>query len=381
MTIATQLILAHSAHLAAQKKDVDWWQRTYLICLVILVPIAFAGLYVGLSIELVTIAQICSAIALFLYMRKGDEARDLDAELLEFERPELFELQQHDGTQDDTVAERNRLSFLSREIVSRKRMRMVRNRARYAEVSGIILGALAVTLLIWFGFSLEDFLREYHGGSRYSQEELYEYELEVVSIGLVGFVFLGWAVTRFMSARSARQEIERLEIEHDIMPVEDKADASRARKLLLINQRNLTSYYSVNRFNSRVSISVAILCIVAGICITVWTINAIVGSGVPEDGSKLVVAAVGAANAIMINVVAAIVLRLQATISSNVNAFHDRLVRSHDIFLSNVIAAEIDDDVVRRDTLAAISKAIGLRGTAAPEKEDTPSDKKQKQKE
>lgn len=379
MTNPSELILSHASDLTKQKVEVDKWRKRYLVCLIVLVAISVLGLYVGFSIEAVSLAQIGSVVTLFLLMRKTDEARDLDAERLEFERPELFGLEPGDRTRDDSQGQQERLNFLGREIVSRKRMRMVRNRARYAEASGIILGSLALTLLIWFGFSLEDFLREYHGGIRYTQTELYEYELEVVSIGLIGLVFLGWAVTRFLSARSARREIDRLEIEHEIMPVEDKADASRARKLLLINQRNLTSYYAINRFNSRVSISVAILCIVAGICITVWTINAIVGSGASDDGSKLVVAAVGAANAIMINVVAAIVLRLQATISSNVNAFHDRLVRSHDIFLANVIAAEIDDNQMRRETLSAISKAIGLRGgitDAGKAKEDSEKAKK-----
>lgn len=360
MSKASELIQSHADDLVVQKRDVDRWWKAYLVCAILLLLLSVPGAAFGLSFEVISFAQIGSVILLFLFMRKGDEARDLEAERLEFERPELYGLDLSDA-ENDVEAQKTRLSFLGREIVSRKRMRIVRNRARYAEASGIILGSVALTFLVWFGFSIEDFLREYHGGTRYTEAELYEYELEVISIGLIGLVLFGWALTRFRSARSARRELERLEIEHEIMPVEDKPDASRARKLLLINQRNLGSYYAVNKFNSRVSIGVAVLCITAGICITIWTINAVVASSATEENSKLVIAAVGAANAIMINVVAAIVLRLQATISSNVNAFHDRLVRSHDIFLANVIAAEIEDDGVRRDTLAAISKAIGLR--------------------
>ncbi|MFK7879423.1 hypothetical protein [Roseobacter sp.] len=360
MSKASELIQSHADDLVVQKREVDRWWKAYLVCAILLLLLSVPGAALGLSFEVISFAQIGSVILLFLFMRKGDEARDLEAERLEFERPELYGLDLSDA-ENDVEAQKTRLSFLGREIVSRKRMRIVRNRARYAEASGIILGSVALTFLVWFGFSIEDFLREYHGGTRYTEAELYEYELEVISIGLIGLVLFGWALTRFRSARSARRELERLEIEHEIMPVEDKPDASRARKLLLINQRNLGSYYAVNKFNSRVSIGVAVLCIIAGICITIWTINAVVASSATEQNSKLVIAAVGAANAIMINVVAAIVLRLQATISSNVNAFHDRLVRSHDIFLANVIAAEIEDDGVRRDTLAAISKAIGLR--------------------
>ncbi|WP_425093959.1 hypothetical protein [Tropicimonas sp. S265A] len=363
MQSPSQLITTHADDLKAQEAEAGTWWRRALIGGTGLILIAAIGGATGLNDIVVSLAFILGAGTIFFFMRKRDEAQDLAAERLEFDRPELYGLL---GQQDEEVDEQNeRLRHLSREIVSLKRMRMVRNRARYSEVTGILIGSIAVTFLVWFGFSLEDFLSIYHGDTDHSEDYIEAYEAEVVSIGLVGLVLFGWAITRFRSARSARREHDRLELEHDVIPVEAKADISRARKLLLTNQRNLSSYYAINRFNSRVTIAVAILCVVAGIGITVWTIQAIIGTNVTEEGSKLMVAAVGAANAIMINVVAAIVLRIQATISSNVNAFHDRLVRSHDIFLANVIAAEIDDDVVRRETLASISKAIGLRGTSS----------------
>ncbi|MDJ0992960.1 MAG: hypothetical protein QNI90_05260 [Dinoroseobacter sp.] len=363
MKSPSQLIKDHAEDLKEQEAAADkWWKRSLIVGVALILFAAIGG-SIGSNDEATGLAFVGGVATFFMFMTKRDEARDLAAERLEFARPELYGLL----TENDEQEQNERLTFLSREIVSRKRMRLVRNRARYSEASGILLGSIAVMCLIWFGFSVEDFLREYHEGTRYTEAELEEYEYEVVAIGLIGLFLLGWAITRFRSARSARREHDRLELEHDVIPVEEKADVSRARKLLLTNQRNLSSYYAINRFNSRVTITVAILCVIAGIGITIWTIQAIVGSDATEEGSKLVVAAVGAANAIMINVVAAIVLRIQATISSNVNAFHNRLVRSHDIFLANVIAAEIDDDTVRRETLASISKAIGLRGGSSGE--------------
>lgn len=376
MTTAHELIQLHKEDLSNQKSRADKWWKGFLLSSLILFAFAGANLWLEFDDELGSLVLITGVVFLFLFMRKSDEARDLAAERLEFARPDLYGISVEDDGVETTRA--NRLASLSRDIISRKRMRMVHNRARYAEASGVILGSLAVTLLVWFAFSLEDFLRLYHGASGRSDEWLDAYELEVVSIGLIGLVFTGWAITRFRSAGSARREIERLEIEHEIMPVEEKPDAARARKLLLINQRNLSSYYAINRFNSRITIGVAILCILAGIGITIWTINEIIRADAPAETSKLVIAAVGATNAIMINIVAAIVLRIQATISSNVNAFHDRLVRSHDIFLANVIAAEIDDDGVRRDTLAAIAKTIGIRGgSGGPTKKPEATAKKE----
>ncbi len=363
MKSPSQLIKDHAEDLKEQEAAADkWWKRSLIVGVALILFAAIGG-SIGSNDEATGLAFVGGVATFFMFMTKRDEARDLAAERLEFARPELYGLL----TEKDEHEQNERLTYLSREIVSRKRMRLVRNRARYSEASGILLGSIAVMCLIWFGFSVEDFLREYHEGTRYTEAELEEYEYEVVAIGLIGLFLLGWAITRFRSARSARREHDRLELEHDVIPVEEKADVSRARKLLLTNQRNLSSYYAINRFNSRVTITVAILCVIAGIGITIWTIQAIVGSDATEEGSKLVVAAVGAANAIMINVVAAIVLRIQATISSNVNAFHNRLVCSHDIFLANVIAAEIDDDSVRRETLASISKAIGLRGGSSGE--------------
>lgn len=371
-TPARRVITAYGVDLAieAQRAKRIWWGL--LIASLILALVVLLGAPLGAPSYIPSLALIAGIASFFYLMRASDEVRDLAAEKLDFDRPEVFGFDV-DADLSDEAADA-RLYRLSREIVLRKRLRITRNRARYTEASGIVLGSLAITLLVWLGFSLEDFLREYHGGDRYSLEELYEYELEVVSIGLIALLLTGWGITRFRSAKSARLEYNRLEVEQEILPVEEQPDAARSRKLLLINQRNLESYYSINRFNSRVTITVAVFCVIAGLGITLWTIQAVIGSTATEAGSKVVIAGVGAANAIMVNVVAAIVLRIQATISSNVNAFHDRLVRSHDIFLANVIAAEIDDDQIRRETLASIAKAIGLRGatkSAAPPKKDS----------
>ncbi len=373
------LIDSHAERLLTEKQNAARWRLVLLIAVVMLGLFVLYGSATGFATDYASIALIVAVILAFWLMRKGDEVRDLEAERLEFDHPEIFDPALPYERKPMAVGEEpDRQTVLAGQIVLRQRIRIVRDRARYAETSGVIIGSIAITFLTWFAFSLPDFLAKYHGGG-YSEEWLYSYELEVVSIGLAGLVMFGWAVTRFASGRAARAEVDRLRIEIDLLPVEHSPEAARSRKLLLLNQGNLTDYYSANRFNSRATISMAILCVLAGIGITLWTILAVIDNAADEEQTKLIIAGVGAANAIMINVVAAIILRIQGTISANVNAFHDRLVRSHDIFLANVIAAEIDDDGIRRETLSAIAKSIGLRG-AAETKPDKGKDDKDKKK-
>jgi hypothetical protein len=61
----------------------------------------------------------------------------------------------------------------------------------------------------------------------------------------------------------------------------------------------------------------------------------------------------------MINVVAAIVLRVHTSVSANVNAFHERLVRTHEAFLANVMATEIEDPARRDEAYAVVAAVIG----------------------
>ena len=93
-------------------------------------------------------------------------------------------------------------------------------------------------------------------------------------------------------------------------------------------------------------------------------------NGELSGDADVLVAIVGAAGTIMVNVVAAVVLRMQGSIWANVNSFHERLVRTHEMFLSHVIAVEIEDADKRHDTLSAIATGLSGERTKADRKAD-----------
>lgn len=378
MSQQTQWLLAQANKIEKEERSTQHRYWVLMAILIFLVVLVCGDLLV--NPELSGVGALAFFFAIFFgywLMRKGDELRDLSSEKLEYVRLGLLKPNLDEAQSDASNAAIDVPEEVANEIAMRQRTRIVRNRARYAEMSGILLGSFALTLLMWFGFSLPVFLEEYAAAPDKSAPKLWEDELELISIALLGFILLGWAISRIASGRSARQEVERLEIEAELLPVKYRQEVQRSRKLLLINQNSLTRYYQNNRFNNRVSVLVAVFCVVAGLGFSIWAISEIVAADTNAQG-KLLAAGVGAANAVMINVVAAVVLRLQSTVSANVSAFHDRLVHSHDILLANVIASEIDDDIVRRETLAAIAKTIGTRNSSSggSEKTDAKAEKK-----
>lgn len=254
-------------------------------------------------------------------------------------------------------------------VQTQKSLLLTRNRALNSLVYAILfisVGAFALTYML---ASLPDFLDRYHAtdatGARLtpSGEEaawLEGYEQELLGYGFVGTALVGWGLSLFITARSARRDAERLEVEQELMRFKTTADSALARKLFLINGQSLDKYYDINRFNNRIAMSVSVLCIGIGVAITVWTVRLVIDTA-PDQG-QLIVASVGAANTIMVNVVAAIVLRMQGTIWANFDAFHQRLVRTQELFLANVIAADLDTPEARRRSQAMLSEAIALAG-------------------
>lgn len=251
-------------------------------------------------------------------------------------------------------------------VQTQKSLMLTRSRALNSLVYAILflsVGAFALTYML---ASLPDFLARYHASGPLSLPTgadaawLEGYEQELLGYGFVGTALAAWGLALLITAQSARRDAERLEVEQELMRFKTTADSALARKLFLINGQSLDKYYDINRFNNRIAMSVSVLCIGIGVAITVWTVRLVIDTA-PDQG-QLIVAAVGAANTIMVNVVAAIVLRMQGTIWANFDAFHQRLVRTQELFLANVIAADLDTPEARRRSQAMLSEAIAQAG-------------------
>jgi hypothetical protein len=296
----------------------------------------------------------------------------LSAEAVERSLAELAAMDPDPALSD---ADRARL----RLVQTQKSLMLTRNRALNSLVYAILFVSVGAFALTYMLASLPDFLERYNatgaGGIRHmpTGEEaawLEGYEEELLGYGFVGSAVMAWGIALLITSRSARRDADRLEVEQELMRFRTNADSALARKLFLLNGQSLDKYYDINRFNNRIAMSVSVLCIGIGVVITVWTVRLVIGT--PPDQGQLIVAAVGAANTVMVNVVAAIVLRMQGTIWANFDAFHQRLVRTQELFLANVIAADLDTPEARRRSQALLSEAIAQAGqpprrAAAPE--------------
>lgn len=253
------------------------------------------------------------------------------------------------------------LRFLVASLPLRRTRRIVRGRHFRNSVAAVLFIGMGLGASLWFLILIAEFLDP----SQLLLEDaaaFEEFRSEALVLGLIAAVLTGWGVTRMQTAQELARENERLEVELELIRYGDSPEAARARKLFLLNHRDLQKYYIANRFSSRFALLVSLFCVAAGLGLTVWTMLLVIEAAGDASRSQALVAGIGAANAVMVNVVAAVVLRVHSTVSSNVNSFHERLVRTHEAFLSNVIAAEIDDPVARRETLSRIATVIGRAG-------------------
>lgn len=207
---------------------------------------------------------------------------------------------------------------------------------------------------------------------------------------LVGGLFYAtiaaiWALSRFSLRAEIANEIERAEIDLELsqgQPVGSSQE--RAEKLFRLNQTDVTAYYQLMLNHNKVSFAVGLLCIAAGLAVAVVTMLVITGdietaigdtaigaNGEPlgdPDFIKGLVAAVGAVSAIMVQFVAAIYLRMQVQASRGLSEFHERMVRTSDLFLANVIVERMDDSDDKQTTISKLALSIVGAGGAADSK-------------
>lgn len=265
---------------------------------------------------------------------------------------------------NDAKDKRERLVSIQRSLL------LVRNRALSSLSYAVLFMLLGLVLLIYVAASVPDFLAQY--ASLYSDAEgafvqpgaaeaawIASYETELLGTGIVGTALIGWGLAQLVTARRTQREAERLDVERELVFAGTTPHGTLARKLFLLNGQGLDKYYDINRLNNRLAMLLSAACILIGVGITIWTVRLVLDTD--PDRGQVIIAAVGAANTVMVHVVAAIVLRMQGTIWANVDTFHQRLVRTHELFLANVIAADLDTPEARRHSQALLARSIGER--------------------
>jgi hypothetical protein len=105
-------------------------------------------------------------------------------------------------------------------------------------------------------------------------------------------------------------------------------------------------------------------CIVLGAIMISGTVGLIVSRGMPPE-EKIIAAVLGGMGSFLTNFVAFMYLRMNTLASQNLTAFHTRLVKTHDLLMSNLLISSINNDETRWATLSELSLRIAGEGKAA----------------
>jgi hypothetical protein len=134
--------------------------------------------------------------------------------------------------------------------------------------------------------------------------------------------------------------LEQLEFESEMMAYEASAAERRAEKLLKSNERQLPAVLQSESQPGKGGLVTGIVCVVVGIAVVRWTSYAVAqASGQTE--AQIVIGAVGAVGAILINYVAALYLRIHTSAAESHTAFHAKLTSTHELFLANLLISRV----------------------------------------
>ena len=157
--------------------------------------------------------------------------------------------------------------------------------------------------------------------------------------------------------RQIERNVEDLKFEIDLLRFPVTPRETRAEKTLLQHSKHLLRYYNQNLSENKTVLWVGVGCIILGIVIlgiTIYLIGFKLGTETKIE-SKIIIGFLGTVGSLLTNYVAAIYLKMHAAASTNLGKFHSRLVETHQMFFSNLIASRIGNDKVYWDTLSKVA--------------------------
>jgi hypothetical protein len=160
---------------------------------------------------------------------------------------------------------------------------------------------------------------------------------------------LALAPTFRMRLRNLETDIQDTDFLIDLQQFEVGKEESRAEKVLRINEFQLRPYYDMNLRQNSWVFTLGVACMLLGVLVIVLSLYLVLKVAPTIEG-KIIVAALGAIGSVLTNVVAAIYLRMNASASQNLAAFHSRLVDTHQLLLANLFASRMQDDEQRWGT-------------------------------
>jgi hypothetical protein len=194
---------------------------------------------------------------------------------------------------------------------------------------------------------------------RFPQRELDAYVIVSLSV-LGGLVALAMTNLKHIGLQGMDEHIQNMEFELDLLRHNPSIEEQRAEKLLSINQYQLKRYHELALSQGSWIFVVGAGCLLIGfviIGVTFWMIRNIPLQSQVKVSEHIVIGAVGSIGAILVNYVAAIYLKMYATTTTNLGAFHAKLVATNDLFFANVLASRLEK-TDRSATIKQLALAI-----------------------
>jgi Na+/melibiose symporter-like transporter len=160
--------------------------------------------------------------------------------------------------------------------------------------------------------------------------------------------------TFIIRLRNIEEELKNLDFEIDLQQFEVSKKEIRAEKILLINNYQLRRYYDLNIVQNIWVFGLGIFCIILGIGVIVLTFY-LVMKVANQLELRIITGVIGMVGSFMTNYIAAIFLKMHASATTNLSAFHSRLVDTHQLLFGNLFASRIEDDKIRWETLSQLA--------------------------
>jgi hypothetical protein len=188
---------------------------------------------------------------------------------------------------------------------------------------------------------------------------------EPVELGLAfSFLAVGCLIPAMYIRSLKRQltlDMEKNDLELELVSSAVKTDEQRAERLFRGNERELMRYYRLNVSETRMVLFLGIFCILASLAVVAFTLATLTyfrAEASFDTWSKSLAAGLGAVSTIMVSVVAAIYIQMYGKSADQLGRFHNRLVHTHELFLANVLASRIIDRAKQEDLLAVLAKSL-----------------------
>jgi hypothetical protein len=206
------------------------------------------------------------------------------------------------------------------------------------------------------------------------------WRVDPITFGSLIYAVMFLAAAFAVNVGQAKQDMEDILSEIDLKNIGLEEREKRAQKLFQLHQRELKRYYDQSLAQGLWIFLVGIVCLTLGFVVIAITLYEIFVNSSATVADKIIIGVVGAISGILTNFIAAIYMKMFGDTVKSATEFHNRLVATHHLHFGNFLISKIDDNKLRDEALAEVSRAIAKEGIPYTRQDGTGSKKVAKNK-